>query len=86
MARQRRADHVVLDQAVVAGAALVGVAIALDQARALGDFERKLGRQRGGLRDQVEPALDLALLLGVALGARAEAPQFCQQPEAQIAR
>ena len=43
---QRRADHVRLDQAVVAGAALVGVAIALDQARAFGDFERELGGLR----------------------------------------
>ena len=57
----------VFDQAVVAGAALVGVAIALDQARAFGDFERELGGQRRRLRDQAEPALDLALLLGVAI-------------------
>ncbi len=44
LARQRRADHARLDAAVVGKPARIGVAIALDQPRAFGDFERELGR------------------------------------------
>src|SRR4029079_18080862 len=58
---ERRADDVTLDQAIVAAAARVGVAVALDQARARGNLQRQFGRLRRGLGDQTEPGLDLAL-------------------------
>ena len=43
VARQSRADNARLDRRVIGGAARMGVAIALDQPRAFGDFQREAG-------------------------------------------
>src|SRR6478609_10842216 len=62
-ARQGRPDDAGLDQAVIAGPSFVGIAIALDQARAFRDFERKIVRESCRLDDEAEPRFDRALLL-----------------------
>src|SRR5262245_27886368 len=61
-AREHGPDHALLDEREVAAAALVRVAIALDEPRAFGDLERELDRLRGGLLDQPEPCRHRGLL------------------------
>src|SRR5947209_4784560 len=67
---EHRRDHARLDGRVVGRAALPGVAIALDQARTLGDLQREAGRELRGRNDAPEPGLDRALLLGEAPAVR----------------
>ena len=72
VAGERRADHARFDGAVIGKPARVSVAIALDQPRAFGDFEREIARERRGLGDQLEPGFDLRLFL-LGSGCRAAA-------------
>src|SRR5204863_4318137 len=65
---------------------LVGVAIALDQAGALGDLERKVCREGSSLDNQSEPSLDRALLFLVTVGPGPPRPQLGDQPQSQEAR
>ena len=70
---------------IVRRAALPGVAIAFDQPRAFGDFERQRRGPRRRRDDQPEPGLDRRLLLAVAVAARPQPAQLGQHQEAQIA-
>src|SRR5665647_650885 len=58
IARQRRADQPLLDDAEIAEPANMRIAIALDQAGAFGDLEAELERLARRLGDQVEPGFD----------------------------
>ena len=51
-------DHARLDGLVVAETALPGVAVALDEARTFGDFERQIRRELRSGGDALEPRLD----------------------------
>src|SRR5436190_10257410 len=82
---EHRRDHARLDQRVVRRAALPGVAVTLDQARAFGDFERQLGRELRRRDDAREPRLDRSLLLGVAPALWTEALELGEREEAQVA-
>ena len=62
LARQRRPDQPGLDDAIVAEAARISIAIAFDQPGAFRDFERKACRKPRRLYDQAEPGFDLLLL------------------------
>src|SRR5262249_53916544 len=73
------------DRRVVDAAALPGVAVTLDQPRALGDLDGDVGREMGGLGDEREPRRDRGLLLRPAMAARAQALEPGQRPEAHVA-
>jgi hypothetical protein len=73
------------DRGVVCGAALPGVAIALDQPRALRDFERQRPRLCRRCGDQPEPGFDRRLLLQVPVCAGPEPVQLGEQQKPEIA-
>ena len=73
---------------IVAGAAFVGVAVALDQPRAFRDLEREARRiARMRRRSRPSQRLDLALFFprSPIRCPRPPAPKFCEHPETQIA-
>src|SRR5439155_6390687 len=84
VAGEDRPDHLRHDRPVVGAAALPGVAVALDQARAFRRLHRDVGGEARGFDDEREPLLDRGLLLGVTMAARPPALELRQQPEAQI--
>src|SRR5215831_12426343 len=73
MSRQDRPDDARLDQAVIGAAAFQGIAITLDQPRAVRDFEREIAGEPRRLGDETQPRLDRVLLLLVAVRFRTPA-------------
>src|SRR5262249_4775429 len=68
-ARECRLDERRHDCDEIAEAALMGVAVAFDEAPALRDLEGERGIERGSAHHRVNPALDASLLLGEAMAA-----------------
>src|SRR5262249_31650690 len=86
VAGKRRTDHMLLDHPIVAAAALVVVALALDEAGAFGDFGREARRDLRGLDDEGEPGFDRALLLLISVGPGPPRLELGEEPQPQEAR
>src|SRR5665213_1398586 len=85
-AGERRADDALEDGAVIGGAALMRVAIALDEARAFDDLQRQGAVESCGRPNRREPGFDLALLFPEAMAARPPRTEAGEKLEAEIAQ
>src|SRR5581483_10589033 len=72
--------------AIIGDPARVGVAIAFDQPRAFGDFQRQGAGEFRRCRDLGEPGDNRLLLLMIAMAEAAPALELGEQQETQIAR
>src|SRR5581483_976656 len=86
LARESWHDHAGRDEAIIGDPARVGVAIAFDQPRAFGDFQRQGAGEFRRCRDLGEPGDNRLLLLMIAMAEAAPALELGEQQETQIAR